>query len=150
MNVVVRLQALLIPGGICVSGTVFDEVEGKLPVTFKFLGEQQVKNIPKPVRTYRLYKQGTSARAAHRTRASVIAGGVALAVGLGWSRWWRRCDRGPARSAGRRRGSRRRRPLRGQVGLRFCLQLQRRCRIHQVLLRWYDRGAHLGCSVSAT
>ncbi len=54
VNVAARLQALAEPGGICISGTAFDQVEGKLPLQFKFIGEQQVKNIAKPVRAYRI------------------------------------------------------------------------------------------------
>ncbi len=54
VNVAARLQQLAEPGGICVSGTAFDQVEGKLPLQSKFIGEQQVKNIAKPVRVYRV------------------------------------------------------------------------------------------------
>jgi adenylate cyclase len=52
VNVAARLQTLAEPAGICISGTAFDQVEGKLPLQFKFIGEQQVKNIAKPVRVY--------------------------------------------------------------------------------------------------
>jgi adenylate cyclase len=52
VNIAARLESLADPGGVCISGTVYDQVEGKLPVAFKFAGEQSVKNIPKPVRTY--------------------------------------------------------------------------------------------------
>jgi adenylate cyclase len=54
VNVAARLQQLAEPGGICISGTAFDQVEGKLPLQFEFIGEQQVKNIAKPVRAYRV------------------------------------------------------------------------------------------------
>ena len=54
VNVAARLQALTDPGGIYVSGTVFDQVEGKLDFGFDDLGAQQVKNIAKPVRVYRV------------------------------------------------------------------------------------------------
>ena len=54
VNVAARLQALADPGGIYVSGTVFDQVEGKLDFGFDDLGAQQVKNIAKPVRIYRV------------------------------------------------------------------------------------------------
>jgi adenylate cyclase len=54
INVAARLQALAEPGGICLSGTVFDQVEGKLPLSFKYSGEQSVKNISKPVRVYQI------------------------------------------------------------------------------------------------
>src|SRR3954469_23938573 len=48
VNIAARLESLAGAGGICVSGTVYDQVEGKLSVAFKFAGEQQVKNIVKP------------------------------------------------------------------------------------------------------
>ncbi len=54
VNVAARLQTLSDPGGIFVSGTVFDQVEGKLDFGFDDLGAQQVKNIAKPVRVYRV------------------------------------------------------------------------------------------------
>jgi len=54
VNIAARLEALADAGGICVSGAVFDQIEGKLRLTFESLGEQQVKNIAKPVRVYRL------------------------------------------------------------------------------------------------
>ena len=53
VNVAARVESLADPGGICVSGTVFDQVESKLPLGYEFLGEQSVKNISKPVRIYK-------------------------------------------------------------------------------------------------
>jgi TolB-like protein/class 3 adenylate cyclase/Tfp pilus assembly protein PilF len=52
VNIAARLQQLAEPGGICVSGKVFDEVTGKLDIGFDFLGEKPVKNIVKPLRVY--------------------------------------------------------------------------------------------------
>ncbi|PWT73913.1 MAG: hypothetical protein C5B46_04840, partial [Proteobacteria bacterium] len=52
VNIAARLQALADPGALCVSGTVYDQVEGKVPLPFKFAGEQSVKNIAKPIRAY--------------------------------------------------------------------------------------------------
>jgi adenylate cyclase len=54
VNVAARLEALSDPGGICISGTVFDHVKGKIGLDFEDLGEQQVKNIKDPVRVYRV------------------------------------------------------------------------------------------------
>jgi adenylate cyclase len=51
VNVAARLQGLAEPGGICVSGTAFDQVEGKLDCGYEFLGARHVKNIAKPVRS---------------------------------------------------------------------------------------------------
>src|SRR5215208_4189798 len=52
VNVAARLEQLAGPGTICISGKVFDEVEGKLITNFAFTGEQQVKNLTRPVRVY--------------------------------------------------------------------------------------------------
>jgi adenylate cyclase len=53
VNVAARLEALAEPGGICISRMVRDQVRDKLAMTFEDLGEQQVKNIARPVRAYR-------------------------------------------------------------------------------------------------
>ena len=54
VNVAARLEGLAQPGGICISGSVYEQVEGKFNFRFEDLGEQQVKNIARPVRVYRL------------------------------------------------------------------------------------------------
>jgi adenylate cyclase len=54
VNVAARLEALAEPGGICVSRMVRDNVRDKLDLSFEDLGEQQVKNIARPVRVYRV------------------------------------------------------------------------------------------------
>jgi adenylate cyclase len=54
VNVAARLEALAEPGGICVSRVVRDQVRDKLDFAFEDLGEQQVKNIARPVRLYRV------------------------------------------------------------------------------------------------
>jgi adenylate cyclase len=53
VNVAARIESLAEPGGVCVSGTVFDQIESKLPLGYEFLGEQSVKNISKPIRIYK-------------------------------------------------------------------------------------------------
>src|SRR5437899_234457 len=54
VNVAARLEALAEPGGICVSRTVRDQIRDKLPYPFEDMGEQNVKNIARPVRVYAL------------------------------------------------------------------------------------------------
>jgi adenylate cyclase len=54
VNVAARLEALAEPGGICVSRVVRDQVRDKLDFAFE-MGEQQVKNIARPVRVYRVH-----------------------------------------------------------------------------------------------
>ena len=51
-NIAVRLEGIADPGGILISEKVYSEVEGKLDVGFEDRGEQQLKNISKPVRAY--------------------------------------------------------------------------------------------------
>ena len=53
VNLAARLESLAEPGGICISGRVHADVAGKLDVGFDDLGEQQVKNISRPVRVFR-------------------------------------------------------------------------------------------------
>ena len=54
VNIAARLEALAEPGGVCVSGTVRDQIGTKLSVGFIDLGEQQVKNIAQPIRAYQI------------------------------------------------------------------------------------------------
>jgi adenylate cyclase len=54
VNIAARLEALAEPGGICISRVVRDQIRDKLPYTFEDMGEQSVKNIARPVRTYRI------------------------------------------------------------------------------------------------
>ena len=52
VNVAARLQAAAEPGGVCISGSVYDQIRNKLSLSFKSLGERNFKNIPQPVRTF--------------------------------------------------------------------------------------------------
>jgi adenylate cyclase len=54
VNIAARIEGLAEPGGICISGTVYDHVEKKLRAEYEYLGEQEVKNISRPVRVYRI------------------------------------------------------------------------------------------------
>jgi adenylate cyclase len=54
VNIAARLESLAAPGGICVSRVVRDQVRDKLDFSFEDMGEQQVKNIARPVRTHRI------------------------------------------------------------------------------------------------
>jgi TolB-like protein/class 3 adenylate cyclase/Tfp pilus assembly protein PilF len=54
VNIAARLEGLAAAGGICISGTVYDQVVTKLPLTYTFLGQQTIKNIARPVRVYRV------------------------------------------------------------------------------------------------
>lgn len=54
VNIAARLERLAEGGGICISGTVYDSVKGKIGLEYEYLGEQSVKNIAEPVRAYRV------------------------------------------------------------------------------------------------
>jgi adenylate cyclase len=60
VNVAARLEALAEPGGICVSGRVQEDVHGRLDIAFQDTGEQQLKNIARPVRVYRVQLHGAA------------------------------------------------------------------------------------------
>jgi adenylate cyclase len=53
VNIAARLEGLAEAGGICISGSAYEQIENKLPLRFEYLGEHDVKNIAKPVRVYR-------------------------------------------------------------------------------------------------
>jgi adenylate cyclase len=99
VNIAARLEGLAEGGGICLSGTAYDQVVGKLPLDWKFLGEHTVKNIARPVRVYRTRLEAaspagaapTAKRRAGRWSKARIAGAVGVVVLLGVAGWagWR-------------------------------------------------------------
>ena len=54
VNIAARLESLADAGGICISGTAFDQVRNKLELGYEYLGEQTVKNIALPIRVYKV------------------------------------------------------------------------------------------------
>ena len=54
VNIAARLESLAIPGGICISGAVYEQVKSKLALSYEDLGVQSVKNIAEPVRVFRV------------------------------------------------------------------------------------------------
>src|SRR6201995_2595023 len=52
VNIAARLEGIAVPGGICVSSSAYEHVQGKVAVTFTDLGEQMLKNIARPIRVY--------------------------------------------------------------------------------------------------
>jgi len=64
VNIAARVEGLAEPGGICVSGRVYDQVHGKLGLEYESLGEKTVKNIANPIRIYRVLSYPGAA--AHR------------------------------------------------------------------------------------
>jgi adenylate cyclase len=65
VNVSARIQELAQPGGVCISGTVFEQVNGKVDHVFDDLGHQKVKNMTKPIRVYAVRLSDTSSSRGH-------------------------------------------------------------------------------------
>ena len=90
VNIAARLQELAEPGGILISGPVYDMVRNKLSVGFEHLGQQPVKNVTEPVISYRILLDGDArpamAAAALRPAATVHAQPRGLAGRL-WLRF---------------------------------------------------------------
>ena len=54
VNVAARIEGLADPGGVCISGTVFDQIKDKIDFGLQFLGDRTLKNIEEPVRIYKV------------------------------------------------------------------------------------------------
>ncbi len=65
VNIAARLEGLADPGGICISGTVYEHIRNKLTLWDEYLGKHSVKNIAGSVEVYRLLLEPTPAKPAH-------------------------------------------------------------------------------------
>ncbi len=84
VNIAARLESLAQPGGICISGEVHAQTRAKLDLDYEDLGEQAVKNIPEPVRVFRVRTDAEAAKHPRLSRRGLALGGgvLALAVAL--------------------------------------------------------------------
>ncbi|MGE5269105.1 MAG: adenylate/guanylate cyclase domain-containing protein [Thiohalocapsa sp.] len=80
VNVAARLEALAEPGGICVSRVVYDQVQDTLGFGFEDLGDQNVKNIVRPVRVYRVVESASPPPAAMSSQTAAFVDRPSLAV----------------------------------------------------------------------
>jgi TolB-like protein/class 3 adenylate cyclase/tetratricopeptide (TPR) repeat protein len=93
VNVAARLEQLCEPGGVLVSGTAYDHLQGKLGLPLDFTGDQQVKNISRPIPTYSVRMAGgkpatpLKTKAARRFPRGTVALLLVLAV-AGLAAWW--------------------------------------------------------------
>jgi class 3 adenylate cyclase len=92
VNVAARLQGAAEPGGICISGSVHDQIRNKLSLAFHAMGERSYKNIPQPVRTFSIVEAEGGATLPSpkppntwRARASWLVTGLLVAVGVGYA-----------------------------------------------------------------
>ncbi|MEP6942339.1 MAG: adenylate/guanylate cyclase domain-containing protein [Betaproteobacteria bacterium] len=95
VNVAARIQTVAEPGGVCISGSVYDQIQNKLTLQIRQLGEKKFKNIAQPVRTFSIsdadgsalpsgarWRGQPGARLAARTGIGVLV--FALAAGAYW------------------------------------------------------------------
>jgi adenylate cyclase len=80
VNVAARLEGIAEPGGICVSASAHEQIEGKVDVTFLDLGEQSLKNIARPIRAHSVAVQQPLARSAAVTAALPLPDKPSIAV----------------------------------------------------------------------
>jgi class 3 adenylate cyclase len=92
VNVAVRLESIAPQGGICVSAAIYEQIVGKLTLGAEDMGEQHVKNIPRPIHAYRLTPGGktplVTAPSPMRKASSRLVAVIAGVAGRG-----RRSDR---------------------------------------------------------
>ena len=90
VNIAARLEGLSAPGGICISSKVYEEVRDKLPYSFVDQGDQEVKNVARPVRAYALtaeqiaelsISEAQTAREPPRRRIHWMAAGAVATLG---------------------------------------------------------------------
>ncbi len=99
VNIAARIEGLAEPGGICISGSGFEQVRNKLPLGYEYLGEHTVKNIVQPIKVYCVRMDPESAgkvigekgRKGRQWRwaAAAFALLVLVAWGLVWNFYWR-------------------------------------------------------------
>jgi TolB-like protein/class 3 adenylate cyclase/cytochrome c-type biogenesis protein CcmH/NrfG len=93
VNIAARVEALAEAGGICITGRAYDQVKNKLEFGYQYLGEHSVKNIPEPVRVYKVLMEPEAAgkilgekRKTKRWLALLTA--IVLLIGVGGLAAW--------------------------------------------------------------
>ena len=147
VNIAARLEGLAEPGGIVVSGTAFDHAKNKAQAGFRFLGRQQVKNMPEPVRAYQVLldpeavntvidDEGPSAPFRWRWPAMAAAAVAVIALASGGVGWLWQSGQAPSVVG-----------LPQSDGLSIAVlpfENMSGIRRARVLQRWHQRGHHHG------
>ena len=97
VNIAARVEGLAEGGGICISGTVYEHIKNKLALGYQYLGEHSVKNIPEPVRVYRILMDpeaigkviGEKRVVPRRGQRVVIAVAIVFLLAVGGVIYWR-------------------------------------------------------------
>jgi class 3 adenylate cyclase len=90
VNVAVRLESIAPHGGICVASSIYEQIIGKLTLSAEDMGEQHVKNIPRPIHAYRLTPGGAAPPSGRKgtsrlvATAGVVAAVAIVAIASGW------------------------------------------------------------------
>ncbi len=95
VNIAARLEGIAAPGGVCISGSTFEQVKNKLSIGFEDLGPQQVKNIPEPIPAFAITTAPVSVKGDAATATAndtgqvtprtplIIAAAIAIVVAAG-------------------------------------------------------------------
>jgi adenylate cyclase len=96
VNIAARVEGLADPGGICISGSAYEQIENKLALGYDYIGEHTVKNIVKPIRVYKvptgpetLQKVTEEKKPAPSWRRAALAVVIALVVVAGGVTIWK-------------------------------------------------------------
>jgi TolB-like protein/class 3 adenylate cyclase/Tfp pilus assembly protein PilF len=93
VNIAARLEGMAEGGGICISGSAYDQIKNKLALGYEFLGEKEVKNIAEPVRVYKAQIDPVVRRARkkvgfRRRHWAVLITTTVLMIGVGTVAVW--------------------------------------------------------------
>ena len=80
VNIAARLESIARPGGICISASAYDHIQGKVAVEFADLGEQNLKNITRPVRVYVAVQDGLGSSPQDRLTTPTSATHLSIVV----------------------------------------------------------------------
>ena len=92
VNVAARIQTVAEPGGVCISGSVYDQIQNKLTLSITQLGERTFKNIAQPIRTFAV-SDGAGAAPQRRARSlpprAIVVVVLVVAAATAGAFWWR-------------------------------------------------------------
>jgi len=97
VNIAARVESLAEGGGVCISGSAFEQIENKLALGYQYMGEHTVKNIAKPVKVYRVPMGPVEGKEKKRAfwgwqKAALVAVAVLILAGVAaalWHYYWR-------------------------------------------------------------